>query len=80
MAHPGTGVLLGGRATSLPCTAVLTGPERTITDNAEVAPTCATSHLCRRRSRPSWWGWPPPGRSWVRPGQLRSRVLRRQPW
>jgi hypothetical protein len=33
--------ILAGRATSVPFTAVLTGPERTTTDNATVASTCA---------------------------------------
>jgi hypothetical protein len=42
-----TGVILDGRATSVPFTAVLTGPQRTITDNAEAASTCAASHLRR---------------------------------
>jgi hypothetical protein len=40
-AQPDTGVILGGRATSVPFTAVLTGPERTTTDNHEASSTCA---------------------------------------
>jgi hypothetical protein len=47
-------VALGGRATNVPFTAVLTGPERTTTDNAKAAWTC-TAHLLRRScSRPNW--------------------------
>ena len=34
-------VILAGRATSVPFTAVLNGPERTATDNHEAAVTCA---------------------------------------
>jgi hypothetical protein len=34
-------VILAGRATSVPSTAVLNGPERTTTDNHEAASTCA---------------------------------------
>jgi len=49
-----TGVILDGRATSVPFTAVPTGPQRTTTDNAEAASTCAASHLRRQRSRPNW--------------------------
>jgi hypothetical protein len=41
------GVILDGRATSVPFTAVLTGPERTATDNAAAVPTCAV-HRHRR--------------------------------
>jgi len=37
-------VVLAGRATSVPFTAVITGPERTATDNHEVASTCAVAH------------------------------------
>jgi hypothetical protein len=49
-----TNVVLAGRATTVPFTAVLTGPERTITGNATAASTCAI--LCRRRWRsgPIW--------------------------
>ncbi len=39
-AQPDTGVILGGRATSVPVTAVLTGPQRTTTDNAAAGLTC----------------------------------------
>jgi hypothetical protein len=46
-AQPDTGVILDGRATSVPFTAVLTGRQRTTTDNPEAALTCATSHLRR---------------------------------
>jgi hypothetical protein len=42
-----TGVIQGGRATSVPFTAVLTGPQRTTTDNAEAPSTCTAPHLCR---------------------------------
>jgi hypothetical protein len=45
--QPDTGVILGGRATSVPFTAVPTGLERTTPDNAEAASTCAASHLHR---------------------------------
>jgi hypothetical protein len=40
-------VVLAGRATSVPVTAVLLGPKRTTTDNARPASTCAASHLRR---------------------------------
>jgi hypothetical protein len=40
-------IILVGRATSVPFTAVLAGPERTTTDNAKAASTCAV--LCLRR-------------------------------
>jgi hypothetical protein len=46
-AQPGYRVIQGGRATSVPFTAVLTGPQRTTTDNAEAASTCTASHLPR---------------------------------
>jgi hypothetical protein len=36
-----TSVVLAGRATTVPFTAVLTGPQRTITGNATAASTCA---------------------------------------
>jgi hypothetical protein len=38
---------LTGRATSVPFTAVVTGPERTPTDNDTVAVTCVAHHLRR---------------------------------
>jgi hypothetical protein len=38
-----------GRATSVPFTAVLTGPQRTTTDNTMVAMTCPSSHIPRYR-------------------------------
>ena len=40
-------VILAGRATSVPFTAVLNGPERITTDNHEAASTCTVPH--RRR-------------------------------
>ena len=40
-------VLLAGRATSVPFTAVLTGPKRTTTDNTTAALTCADHHFPR---------------------------------
>jgi hypothetical protein len=43
-AQPDLGPILGGRATSVPFTAVLTGLERTTTDNHEASSTCAISH------------------------------------
>jgi hypothetical protein len=46
-AQPDAGVILDGHATSVPVTAVLTGRQRTTTDNAEAALTCAKSHLRR---------------------------------
>ena len=46
-APPGTDVILAGRATSVPFTAVLNGPQRTTTDNATAAATCA-ARLVRR--------------------------------
>jgi hypothetical protein len=39
-----TGVILGGRAISVPFTAVLTGPQRTTTDNALPVLTCAVHY------------------------------------
>jgi hypothetical protein len=53
-ARPGTGVILYGRATSLPFTAVLNGPERTTTDNATPASNCTVRCLRRSRARPIW--------------------------
>ena len=46
---PATVVLIG-RATTVPFTAVLTGPQQTIRDNATATSTCAVA--CRRRSPP----------------------------
>jgi hypothetical protein len=40
-----TGVILGGRATSLPFTAVVSGSQRTTRDNAEAASTCAVRYI-----------------------------------
>jgi hypothetical protein len=47
-------VVLAGRATSVPAIAVMTGPERTATDNARAASTCAVPCLRRPRARPIW--------------------------
>jgi hypothetical protein len=49
-----TNVVLAGRATTVPFTAVLTGPERTITGNATAASTCAVPCRRRWRSGPIW--------------------------
>jgi hypothetical protein len=46
-ARPDTGVVLHGRATSVPFTAVLNGPQRTTTDNTTTAP--ASIVACPRR-------------------------------
>jgi hypothetical protein len=40
-------VILAGRATSVPFTTVLNGPEWTTTDNDQVASTCAVPHSRR---------------------------------
>jgi hypothetical protein len=40
-------VILAGRATTVPFTAVATGPHRTPTDNATVAVTCAACRPTR---------------------------------
>jgi hypothetical protein len=53
-AQPNTGLILGGRATSVPFTAVLAGPERTTTDNHKASSTCAISHPRRWQQRPIW--------------------------
>jgi hypothetical protein len=46
--QPGpTNVVLAGRATTVPFTAVPAGPQRTTTDNATATSTCAVS--CSRR-------------------------------
>jgi hypothetical protein len=47
-------VILAGRATSVPSTAVLNGPERTTTDNHEAASTCAVPILAGAQQRPIW--------------------------
>jgi hypothetical protein len=49
-----TNVVLVGRATTVPFTSVVTGPERTPTDNVKVVATCAVCHLTRWRPRPIW--------------------------
>jgi hypothetical protein len=54
MAQPGTCVIPDARATSVPFTAVLNGPERTTTDNHEAASTCALPHPRRSQQRPNW--------------------------
>jgi hypothetical protein len=45
--QPDNGVILGGRATSVPLTAVLIGAQRTATDNTRTASTCAFPYLRR---------------------------------
>ena len=51
-----TGIILGGRATSLPFTAVLSGSQRTTTDNARASSTCTVLSHRRSQSRPiSLW-------------------------
>jgi hypothetical protein len=40
-------VVLSGRAASVPFTTVLTGPERTTTDEAPAPPTCVVPFPCR---------------------------------
>jgi hypothetical protein len=47
-------LVLAGRATSLPFTAVLTGPQRTTTDNAEATATCGVPCFRRWQSCPIW--------------------------
>jgi hypothetical protein len=47
-------VTLTGRATSVPVTAVMTGPQRTTTDNTTAAPTCAYSRLPKSGLCPNW--------------------------
>jgi hypothetical protein len=49
-----TGIILGGRATSLPFTAVLSGSQRITTDNARAAWTCTVLSHRRSQSRPIW--------------------------
>jgi hypothetical protein len=44
---PGARLVIAGRATSVPFTAVLNGPERTTRDNASAAWTCTVQHLRR---------------------------------
>jgi hypothetical protein len=46
--------ILTGHVTSVPFTAVLNGPERTITDNHEAASTCAIPRPRRSQQRPNW--------------------------
>jgi hypothetical protein len=47
-------VLLAGRATSVPFTAVLNGSQWTTTDNTSAASTCAVPHPRRSQQRPIW--------------------------
>jgi hypothetical protein len=47
-------VILAGRATSVPFTAVLNSPERTTTDNHEAASTCTIPCPRRSQQRPNW--------------------------
>jgi hypothetical protein len=47
-------VVLTGRATSVPFTAVLTGLQRTIMDNTTGASTCTGPRLSKGRSCPNW--------------------------
>jgi hypothetical protein len=49
-----TNFVLAGRATSLPFTTVLTGPQRTTTDNAMLVLTCSGSERRRWQDRPIW--------------------------
>ena len=62
---PCTGLILAGRATIVPFTTDMTGPERTATDNARAASTCAVPCLRRPRARPIWL-WEQ-GVEWVDP-------------
>jgi hypothetical protein len=47
-------VTLGGRATSVPFTAVLIGTQRTTMDNAEASSTCTVLSSRRSQSCPIW--------------------------
>ncbi len=47
-------VVLAGRATTVPFTAALNGPQRTTTDNHEAASTCAVPHPPMWQQRPIW--------------------------
>jgi len=53
-ASPGTRVVLGGRATTVPFTTDASGRKRTPTDNPTAAMTCAVRRLARWRPRPIW--------------------------
>jgi hypothetical protein len=55
-AQPDTGVILGGHATTVPFASVLTGPQRTTTDNHEAASTCAAPILAGDSSARSGFG------------------------
>jgi len=48
------GVVLNGRATSVPFTAVLNGPQQTTTDNPAACSTSAGPHPRRWQQRPNW--------------------------
>jgi hypothetical protein len=48
--------LSSGRATTVPFTAVMIGPERTATDNAQAASTCAASYFSQV-TIPAIWLW-----------------------
>jgi hypothetical protein len=50
----GARVILTGRATGVPFTAVLAGPERTTTDNTTAAVTCVARLVPRSRGWPIW--------------------------
>ena len=53
--QPGpTNVVLADRATTVPFTAVLAGPQRTTTDNTTAAVICADHRSPRWRPRPIW--------------------------
>jgi hypothetical protein len=52
--QPDTRAILAGRATSVPFTAVMTGPPRTTTDNHEAASTSAVPRPRRSQQRPNW--------------------------
>jgi hypothetical protein len=54
--HGAPGVILTGRATSMPFTEVLAGPERATTDNTTAVVTCA-AHLLPRQKSCRIWLW-----------------------
>jgi hypothetical protein len=51
---PGPRDVVAGRATTVPLTAVLTGPRRTPTDNPTAATTCGDHHIPSWRTCPIW--------------------------
>jgi hypothetical protein len=74
-------VALGGRATSVPFTAVLTGPERTTTDNAKAVWTCTAHRLRRSCSRPNWlWEQGVAGSIWSSDQRRLPAVGWGRPW